>query len=341
MALEKTLAAIGKLVEARLRSWLLRREMPEVLRKAECHTVLAGGKRFRPVLSILTCDLLGGDRAQVLPAACAIELIHSYSLIHDDLPAMDNDDFRRGKPTCHKVFGEAVAILAGDGLLTDAFALIATETPCKALVPSLVREIAFAAGSGGIVGGQVVDIETSRQLQTMATQGRGVARSNSRPKFGHTLRGAGVSTSSVDIAAFQTSAADLLDYIHKHKTASLISAAARVGAIAAGATRRELKVVGEFGHELGIAFQIADDLLDATGTTEEMGKTAGKDAKDLKLTFPMVYGLAASREKATERIAAAKRALFRLAPRRGASARARLAFRALHDICDFTVSRRK
>jgi geranylgeranyl diphosphate synthase type II len=268
-------------------------------------------------------------------------MIHTYSLIHDDLPAMDNDDFRRGKPTCHKVFGEATAILAGDALVADAFRLMASETPCKAIVPALVSEVAFAAGSAGLVGGQVVDMETSRWLQAAAAQGRSEVKDSSQFETAQMLMRAEVKSSFAKAVILRTSASKLLHYIHAHKTASLIRASVRVGAMTAGVGRRQLTAAGQFGYELGVAFQIVDDILDTTGTTEEMGKTAGKDASALKLTFPMVYGVAASQRKATEHILAAKQALRRLEPKGSASPRMRAAREALHGICDFTMTRRK
>jgi geranylgeranyl diphosphate synthase, type II len=236
-------------------------ERPETLHRAMRYSVFAGGKRLRPVLVIAGAEAVGGHMSQVMPAACAVELIHTYSLIHDDLPAMDNDDFRRGQPTNHKVFGEAMAILAGDALLTLAFRLIAESfgaaAPPEALRDVLI-DVADAAGTAGMVGGQVVDIES---------EGKRVS-------------------------------ADTLDFIHIHKTAALIRTSLRIGARICGAPPRTLHALSVAGQNLGLAFQIVDDILDVTGTTEQLGKTAGKDHAQQKATYPGIHGIDASRARA-------------------------------------------
>jgi geranylgeranyl diphosphate synthase type II len=207
--------------------------------------------------------------ARVLPTACALELIHTYSLIHDDLPAMDDDDYRRGRLTNHKVFGEAVAILAGDALLTLAFGLLAQHASLD-----VVKEVAAASGTLGMIGGQVVDIQ-----------------SEGKP---------------VD--------AETLEYIHRHKTAALIRASLVSGALLAGASTAALKAIGEAGTHLGLAFQIVDDILDVEGSLEELGKTAGSDRRKKKATYPEQFGLEASRLKAKSLIEDAKAALQPLGP---------------------------
>jgi geranylgeranyl pyrophosphate synthase len=217
-----------------------------------------------------------------MPAACAVEMIHTYSLIHDDLPAMDNDDLRHGKPSCHKAFGEALAILAGDALLTEAFAVLATQVPDAAVARRLAAELAVAAGATGMVGGQVADLEAEK----------------GRPRGGTPSCRAGVPETLV--AAGQRPAARdelLLDVIHRRKTARLIEASAVMGAIAAGASEHLERSLREYAIHLGLAFQIADDILDATRSTQVLGKTAGKDAAAGKLTYVQCYGLEAARQR--------------------------------------------
>ena len=251
---------------------------PATLHKAMRYSVFAGGKRLRPVLVAAGAEAVGGSLDAVMPAACAVEMIHTYSLIHDDLPAMDNDDFRRGVPTNHKVFGEAIAILAGDALLTLAFRLLGDSVAAGADAQRLREvfiEVADAAGSAGMVGGQVADIECEGKPADAA----------------------------------------LVDYIHTHKTAALIRASIRSGAILAGATAKELKALGVAGDDLGLAFQIMDDILDITATSEELGKTAGKDQAQQKATYPAVHGIETSRRRAQALIANAHAALEPFGPR--------------------------
>jgi len=245
---------------------------PASLHKAMRYSVFAGGKRLRPVLVAAGAEAVGGTLEAVMPAACAVEMIHTYSLIHDDLPAMDNDDFRRGVPTSHKVFGEAIAILAGDALLTLAFRLLANSSPAggeAGRLRDMLIEVADAAGSAGMVGGQVADIECEGKMAGAA----------------------------------------IVDYIHTHKTAALIRASIRSGAILAGASAAELKALGVVGDSLGLAFQIMDDILDITATSEELGKTAGKDQAQQKATHPAVHGIEASRRRAQALVADAHAAL--------------------------------
>jgi geranylgeranyl diphosphate synthase type II len=250
---------------------------PPTVHRAMRYSVLAGGKRLRPLLVIAGAEAVGGHVETVLPAACALELIHTYSLIHDDLPAMDDDDYRRGHPTSHKVFGEAMAILAGDALLTLAFRLLAENAAHvrdPRVICDVVAEIATAAGTTGMVGGQVVDIESEGQAIAPAT----------------------------------------LDYIHTHKTAALIRASLRVGAMLAGAPPPALGAISDAGHRLGLAFQIVDDILDVEGSLEELGKTAGSDQRKQKATYPALHGLDASRRRARALLDEAQAALAPLGP---------------------------
>jgi geranylgeranyl diphosphate synthase type II len=250
---------------------------PSSVHRAMRYSVMAGGKRLRPILVIAGAEAVGGKAATVMPTACALELIHTYSLIHDDLPAMDDDDYRRGRLTSHKVFGEAIAILAGDALLTHAFRLIA-ENAARVSDPAVIREVILevtdAAGTGGMVGGQVVDIESEGKAVT----------------------------------------AETLEYIHLHKTAALIRASLRVGAMLGGARPADVAAIGEAGESLGLAFQIVDDILDVEGTLAELGKSAGSDERKQKATYPALHGIEASRGQARTQIARAKERLATLGP---------------------------
>jgi geranylgeranyl diphosphate synthase type II len=273
------LAARRQRVDEALAATLLPDEAePPSVHRAMRYSVMAGGKRLRPILVIAGAESVGGEAETVMPAACALEFIHTYSLIHDDLPAMDDDDYRRGRLTNHKVFGEAVAILAGDALLTDAFRLIADNAARVAKDASLVRdvivEVVEAASTRGMVGGQVVDIESEGK----------------------------------------TVSAETLEYIHLHKTAALIRASLRVGAMLAGASDEQLAIIGEGGRTLGLAFQIVDDILDVEGTLAELGKSAGSDERKGKATYPAVHGIEASRDQARRLIERAKGELGRLGP---------------------------
>jgi geranylgeranyl diphosphate synthase, type II len=239
---------------------------PESIHKAMRYSLFAGGKRIRPILCMAAAEAVSDSPVGIEPAACSLELIHTYSLIHDDLPALDNDDLRRGVPTCHKVFGDAMAILAGDALLTLAFQVLA-QLDCNAARKSkLIEELACAAGTvGGMIGGQVHDVE-----------------------------GEGKHPDAV-----------LLDAIHSAKTGALLRASLRMGGIFAGANENELLALTCYGEHVGLAFQIVDDMLDVEQPSEALGKTAGKDAQQKKITFPAVYGLDRSREMAEqERLAA-------------------------------------
>ena len=241
---------------------------PPTIHEAMRYSVLAGGKRFRPNLCLAACRAVGGDINEAVDVACALEYIHTYSLIHDDLPGMDNDDFRRGKPTNHKVFGEAMAILAGDGLLTHAFEVIAnygirTHQPEKAIL--IIKELTHAVGTIGMVGGQVVDIQSENQQPSLET----------------------------------------MHYIHRHKTGALITASIRVGAIIGGAQSEQLEALTHYGENLGLAFQITDDILDVLGEEDKIGKPVGSDERNQKATFPSLYGIDRSKVMAKEAVEAA------------------------------------
>ncbi len=246
-------------------------QTPLRLLEAMRYSLDAGGKRLRPALTLWCCELCGGERSAAMPAALAIECVHTFSLIHDDLPALDNDDLRRGRPSSHRQFGEAAAILAGDALLTLAFEIIAADTTDPRTAVAMIRELASATGWRGMIGGEAADLE------------------------GETL----------------PPDADLVRQIHAAKTARLIEAACRLGAIAAGATERSYDALGRFGHELGLAFQAADDLLDVTGSTEALGKPVQRDAVSGKQTYPRAVGLEESRQIARD---ACDRALAALEP---------------------------
>ncbi|HWA87171.1 MAG TPA: farnesyl diphosphate synthase [Opitutus sp.] len=247
---------------------------PARLHAAMRYSLHAGGKRLRPVLVLAAAELFGASDDAALPAAVAIECLHTYSLIHDDLPSMDNDDLRRGRPTAHKAFDEATALLAGDALLTHAFALLATRYATDpALANALTRELADAAGSRRLIGGQMEDLLAEQK--TDATAGD-------------------------------------LEFIHLNKTAAMIEAALAMGGLVGRATGEQLAGLRETGRHLGLAFQIMDDVLDATGDSATLGKTAGKDARDGKVTFARLHGLEASRRFAREHTAAALAALAKL-----------------------------
>ncbi len=246
---------------------------PQVLSEAMRYSVFAGGKRVRPTLLLAATDAVGGDSEAVLPAACAIELVHTYSLIHDDLPAMDDDDYRRGQRTSHKVFGEAVAILAGDALLTCAFEVMTGPAPTTRFAPAVLLEathrLARAAGCAGMVGGQVVDMDSEGREVTL----------------------------------------DVLDYIHRHKTAALIGAAVTIGGLLGGGSAAQLEALERYGQAIGLAFQIADDVLDVEGDSTALGKQVGQDAQHGKATYPALLGMAASRQHAAALLHEALKAL--------------------------------
>jgi geranylgeranyl diphosphate synthase type II len=243
---------------------------PKTIHEAMRYSIFAGGKRLRPVITLAAAEVIGGKTEAALPLACAVECIHTYSLIHDDLPAMDNDDFRRGKPTSHKVYGEGIAILAGDALLTIAFEMVAGAKPsARYSSAALVKELAHASGSQALVAGQVADLEG---------EGKKLKLSD-------------------------------LQYIHENKTAALITSSIRLGAMSANATPRQLAGLTEFGLSLGLAFQVIDDILDVTQTTEKLGKSAGKDIAAQKATYPALLGLDKAKKEADRLTQRARAAL--------------------------------
>ena len=241
---------------------------PERLHRAMRYSLMAGGKRLRPILVLASGEAFGASTDDLMPAACAVEMIHTYSLIHDDLPAMDDDDLRRGMPTCHKAFDEATAILAGDALLTQAFRVLSADAPCRSPERQIrvIREIATAAGTvDGMIGGQMADIENEGKPIDEAT----------------------------------------LEYIHRSKTGALITAPVVVGGIIAGANEPELDKLRAYGQRIGLAFQIADDILDVTSTSEQLGKTAGKDLTAHKATYPALHGIEKSEARMEQLVAEA------------------------------------
>jgi geranylgeranyl diphosphate synthase type II len=282
-----------EIIDSYLKSYFDKPSSPEALQEAMRYSLLAGGKRVRPILALASYEACGGNAEEILPQAASLELIHTYSLIHDDLPAMDNDDLRRGKPTNHKVFGEAMAVLAGDALLTEAFLMMTvtreyspppTPPPSRGrervggysdmrikpyLLLKAVREVALSAGAYGMVGGQVQDILSE----------------NVEPDK------------------------DTLEFIHLHKTAALITASVKLGAILANSGKNRLKALTRYGENIGLAFQIIDDILDVEGSTEELGKSAGSDKKKRKMTYPSLFGVEGARQKAEELIHGALEAL--------------------------------
>lgn len=277
--LEETLKPLRAAVSRRLEDYLkLGPQSPDRLQEAMAYSLLAGGKRLRPMLVLLACEACGGSVEAAMPAACAIEMIHTYSLIHDDLPAMDDDDMRRGRPTNHVQFGEGMAILAGDGLLTLAFEIIARDVHPPEVAAACCVDLANAAGAVGMVAGQVADLEAEQ---------------------------CGVPT------------LELLESIHRRKTGRLLNSALTLGGRIAGADDTMLNSLTHYGANLGLAFQITDDLLDITGEAAKMGKGVGKDAQRGKLTYPALLGEEASREKARSLITAAVRAIADLGERGG------------------------
>lgn len=232
------------------------RDCPRILCEAMGYALMAGGKRVRPILSMASYEAVGGKAKSIIPIAGSLELIHTYSLIHDDLPAMDDDDFRRNKPTAHKVFGEGMAILAGDALLTDAFNLVSRTKANPQTLAKVISELSYGAGPEGMVGGQTVDL----MLEGTKAKKKEVI------------------------------------YIHTHKTGALITASVRIGAIMADCSPAKLKTLTEYGEKVGLAFQIVDDILDIISTKEEMGKTTGSDDARGKNTYPSIFGLKESQK---------------------------------------------
>ena len=265
--LETRTAAVNAALDRLLPS---EKTKPATIHRAMRYSLFAGGKRMRPALVLAAAGACGGREDDALPLACAVECIHTYSLVHDDLPAMDNDDFRRGKPTNHKVFGEGIAVLAGDALLTQAFEIAAQAKGWPRYSHrDLILEIAKASGSLQLIAGQVADLE-----------------------------GEGKKTSAAQ-----------LKYIHERKTSALLCCSARLGGMSANCSAAQLQALTDFGYHVGLAFQVIDDILDVTQTSEQLGKTAGKDTKAQKATYPSIVGLEPSRKIASELTAKAFAAL--------------------------------
>ncbi len=271
MTLAEYVARQQARIDDALQRWVpLESTLPESIHQAMRYSLFAGGKRIRPVLCMAAAEAVSDSPVGIESCACTLELIHTYSLIHDDLPALDNDDLRRGVPTCHKVFGDAIAILAGDALLTLAFQELAQMDCPNDRKVALIAELSTAAGTvGGMIGGQVCDLEGERRAPDAA----------------------------------------LLEAIHRAKTGALLRASLRMGGIYAGADQEQLSALSCYGEHAGLAFQIVDDLLDVEQSSEALGKTAGKDAQQHKITFPAVYGLERSRAMAEEERLAAHLAL--------------------------------
>src|SRR5438552_2591836 len=248
MNLKTYLGSRQKKIDRALARYLPKENVkPATIHKAMRYSLFAGGKRLRPILCLAAAEACGGRVENALPLACAMECIHTYSLVHDDLPSMDNDDFRRGRPTCHKVFGDGIAVLAGDALLTIAFEIVSRAKFSRRYdMSTLLREVAVAAGSRKLIAGQVADLEA---------EGKKVSR-------------------------------DELRYIHENKTSAMITTSIRLGAMSANADAKKLRALTKFGRSLGLAFQVIDDILDVTQTTEKLGKSAGKDVAAQKATYP-------------------------------------------------------
>src|SRR5437867_2229404 len=273
MSLSPRLQRDRRRVDAALRRFLpAAGSVPPTVRRAMAYSLLPGGKRLRPILSMAACRALGGRLSDVLPAAAAVEMIHTYSLIHDDLPALDNDDLRRGRATSHRVFGEAMAILAGDALLTHAFQIAASYPGGLRLAGRKVRAIRVltrAAGVTGMIGGQVMDLEAEGRPYSYGA----------------------------------------LQRIHRDKTGALISASAQIGGIMAGGRPGDLRALRHYGDDVGLAFQIVDDILDLEGDPDRLGKRVRKDARARKATFPALLGIAESRRRAETAVRRAERAI--------------------------------
>jgi len=290
-------------VEKALRRFLPQPSIrPSIINEALRYSVFAGGKRLRPILVVAGAEVCGGNWKKVLPTACAVELIHTYSLIHDDLPAMDDDDFRRGVPTSHRVFGEDMAILAGDALLTHAFFLIARNAEIQGVNPrsvlKVIQILSENAGIKGMIGGQVADIKSDG----------GKWKKYCKTQYG--------------------SEKELLKFIHENKTAALIKGCLIAGAILSGGTAKKVRALAKFGNYLGLAFQVADDVLDRIGDKKKLGKK-GSDFKNAKLTYPLLFGVEGSLKAARKFVEKAHEALGIF------GTKAKL----LHSLADFVIAR--
>jgi geranylgeranyl diphosphate synthase, type II len=299
--LDQYLAAVRPRIEAALTaSTELDRRSPPRLTEAIRYSLLSGGKRLRPVLVLLAAEACGTEEADAMPAACAVEMIHAYSLIHDDLPAMDDDDLRRGQPTNHKVYGEAMAILAGDALLTLAFETLAKKVRPMSAAGLCCAALAQAAGALGMVGGQADDI--LREQAATNSNGSHSAGVNGNGANANGANGNGANGHLPDTL-------EALESIHARKTGALLSVSLELGALVAEASPEEKQALAEYGRALGLAFQITDDLLDVEGDEATVGKRVGKDSDKGKLTFPGLLGVEESRRRAESLIAEACGAL--------------------------------
>ncbi|MGD9853494.1 MAG: polyprenyl synthetase family protein [Planctomycetaceae bacterium] len=300
--MDPLLASWRQIIEDRLRVCLeCGSDCPGRLREAMAYSLLGGGKRLRPLLVLIACEACGGDVETALPAACAIEMVHTYSLIHDDLPAMDDDDLRRGRPTCHRQFDEGTAILAGDALLTLAFEVIAAEIVPPAVAAACCADLARAAGMCGMVGGQMADLEQaggSSQQSAVSDQRSGAG--NQR---------LAISGQRLEVAPAGPSTLSLLESVHRRKTGRLLCSALTMGGRIAGADPQTLGLLATYGESIGLAFQIVDDLLDVRGDSTTMGKQVRKDDAAGKLTYPGLLGEAESRRRAEGLIENACRAV--------------------------------
>lgn len=286
--LDDYMKSTADIVEEALRRYLPpESQQPQSLHRAMRYSLFSGGKRLRPIMVIMSAEACGGTAEQVLPIACALEMIHTYSLIHDDLPAIDNDDFRRGRPTSHKIFGEALAILTGDALLTHAFHIL-TEAPTENL-REVLRTLTEAVGIDGMVSGQVVDVESEKLDPSL----------------------------------------EKVEYIHLRKTAAPFAAAAKLGALAAGAPPETVQALEDYGRDFGLAFQIVDDILNEVGDTVKTGKPVGTDRSLGKQTYPAVVGIEKSKQAARDHAEKANRRLTSLGSKG----------RLLRELADFIVSR--
>ena len=297
------------LVDTSLAELLEQQPWPDALRRAISYSLMAGGKRLRPALVLMGCQICGGNQKDALPAAHAVEMIHTYSLIHDDLPCMDDDDLRRGRPTSHRVFGDALATLAGDALQTLAFETLGNAPVGPAIAIDCVRILSSASGGPGMVGGQILDLEAERgafpagpevgvNLQNSPRSGDS-GRNSGLPSVETTVNGTLKPEDSRNPASTNDSfRVEQLIQIHKMKTGALMTAALELGSAVASATADERERLKKFGQNIGLAFQIADDLLDVTGSDERLGKETGRDNELGKLTYPSLIGIDASRQKA-------------------------------------------
>ncbi|SCM80129.1 geranyltranstransferase [uncultured Sporomusa sp.] len=263
------------LIDEALSQYLPAETYPPIIYEAMRYSLFAGGKRLRPIMLMAAADAVGGDGNDFLPVACALEMIHTYSLVHDDLPAMDNDDYRRGKPTNHKIYGEGMAILAGDGLLTAAFAMMVSQTKVDpAVLVTVVGEIAAAAGAAGMIGGQAVDLISEGKTIDAAT----------------------------------------LEFMHQAKTGALFKAALRAGAMLAGGSKAQIDALSQYAEQFGLAFQITDDILDVVGTQEKIGKPVGSDIRNHKATYVTLHTLDGAKQLAQQAVDNALASLDRFGP---------------------------